>query len=289
MYKKSIKLIIAFLSVVTTLTACNNQNYIDSKIDESSILANKKIKKESSSFIKPENIPIEIKNLTKKEAQEMSDKESKRRGVEFFDIPDNPIGLKLTYDNKDAYILSYIGTPKTTDAVNVEIKALYSENSKAYSLNYSGPLTNTEKFKVKKEIPLKLSKKSTGIEFELIQGLPPELLLRSFEDFTENLKNTLKMVYRPQKTTISEDDVFIYAIHNNGELQGFFFESHANKVVLGERKYADMQIGVFINNQGEILSNYTLVAFNPKVKVNSKPNYTYFSENNINFVQMGEL
>ncbi|MEK7432665.1 MAG: hypothetical protein AABZ74_06010 [Cyanobacteriota bacterium] len=273
---------------VFTLISCTQK--IDSPlISETQISSVNKIN-ESASILKSENIPDEIKKLTQKEAKEMSDKESKRRGVDFFNIPNNPVGMKISYADKSAYILNYIGTSENTVDVNVEMKAFYSEDSKIYSLNYSGPITNTEKFKVKKEKnTLKTTKDEKGITFELIQGLPPEHIINTFSDYAEGLKEVLKMIYRPQKSTISEEDVFIYAIKYNGEVKGFFFESHANKVILGERKYADMQLGVFITNENKILQNYVIVAFNPKAKLNQNPSYKFFDEKGFNFIQLGDL
>lgn len=282
------KLAFLFISCTLILSCQNQNNQVDDISQNTSILSSFKNTGLNFSLAKPIDIPSDVINFTKKEGKDFCDKESKIRGIEFFNLPNNPIGIKISNANKNAYILNYIGTPNTTTDVNVELKGFYSETSQIYSLNYTGPVTGNEKFKKNKD-SLKKSKSEVGVTFELIQGLPPQNILSSFNDYTEGLKNVLKMVYRPKEIKISEDDIFVYAIKLDGETKAFFFESHFNKVILGERKYADMQIGVAISNDNKIKADYSIVAFNPKTKLNQDPIYKFINETGLNLIQVGEL
>lgn len=274
----------------TLILSCQSQNVLnDNTIKNTSISSATKKTDLKFSLAKPSDISKEVIELTQKDGKDFCDKESKKRGIDLFNLPTNPVGIKISNGDKNAYILNYIGTPDATADVNVELKSFYSENSQIYSLNYTGPITGNEKFKKDKSIPLKLAKNEAGITFKLIQGLPPQSVLNSFSEYAEALKNVLKMVYRPQQTKISEEDIFVYAIKLDGEVKGFFFESHFNKVILGERKYADMQIGLLVSNEAEIQADYSIVAFNPKTKIKQNPIYKFIKENGINLVQLGEL
>lgn len=244
-------------------------------------------------LIKNDEIPTDIFKITYAQMKDLSDKESKRRGIDLFNLPKNPIGLEITSGtNKLGYILNYIGTSQNTEDVNIEARALYSPQSSAYSLNYSGPITNSNVKLAKKDNKsplLKSINKDEGLTFELIQGLPSEEIVNTFSNYIDDLTNNLKKNYNPQTINISSDDVFIYAIHFNGAVTGFFFESHANKVILGDRKYADLQVGVFVSSDNKIKGNYSLVEFNPKTKVNSDPVYKSISKGSVNMIQLGEL
>lgn len=290
MNKKFNKIVsMAVLSVFSV--SCSTNQVTNNPVQQAQI-SNSKTSAISFKLIKPKDIPAEIIKTTYDVAKEMSDKESKRRGIDIFNLPKNPIGLEIASGtNKLGYILNYIGTSQNTEDVNVEVRAFHSEKSNSYSLNYSGPLTNTQRFAVSKsQKPLiNKSSKEEGLSFELIMGLPPEHIINTFEEYTNSLNENLKRFYQPQKINISFEDVFIYAIHNNGEVIGFFFESHGNKVILGERKYADMQIGLMVASDNTIKGNYSLVEFNPKTKINQEPVYKYLSQGDVNLIQLGEL
>ena len=286
--KKIIKLSLATLFPIITLSCNSVQTNLKS---ESTTKISNKNPGISFKFLKPEQISKEVITSTVTEAQKLADKASKARDIDFFNLPQNPVGLELKNHEDSAYILNYIGTSKNTPDLSIEMRAFFTPDGNIFSFNYSGPVTLSGKknFMPEKSF-LKSKNKGSGPSFELITGLPQEYIVNAYENYLErNIKDVIKQLYRPQNIKFDSENVFIYAVHNGAQLDSFFFESHHNFIILGERKYADLQIGIAISTEAEIKSNYMIVGFNPKTPLNTQPEYEYKKIDGVNVVQLGEL
>ncbi len=285
------KKIISSLSASLILVSCSsniNTNQVIDTVNTSAKLTQKKKANIYFKFVKTPEIPNNIIDVTQKEAQKASDRASKTRDIDYFDIHKNPIGLEISANNEKAYILNYLGTSKNTEELNIEFRSIYTKSQNDYNFNYSGPITlsriknkNLEKGKINLN-------KNSSIRFELLTGMPPEYIVNRFENYIEReLKPSLKMIYKVD-ANISDDDIFPYAVYNNDDIQGFFFLSSRGMVRLGDRKYADLQTGTFINTENEILAKYAVVGFNPKTKIGTQPKYEFKDIDNINIIETGD-
>lgn len=287
--KKISYILLSSLITLSLISCSTNQN-----IDLNQVSALNQIQESKNLKYKVLSTGKELDSSTQKiiqeQCQNLSDKESKKRGIEMFTIPSNPIGLEISYGKDKAYILNYIGTPKETNMVNIEMRALYTPQNSDYVFNYSGPLTNTRNNPSKNDFQNQMRKKNTdAFDFELITGLPPSHVLDTYDKNLDVIDNVLRREYRPQKVAFATEDILIFAVYYKGELQGFYFDSHFNKVTLGERKYADMVMGTMIENDGTLTEQFALVGFNPKTKLNQEPQYTTITKEDINLIQIGEL
>lgn len=212
-------------------------------------------------FVQNDALPAALLQRHLQGAQAYSDQISQRRELDFFQLHGELMGLKL---NDTSYILSLLGTAKTRTDLNVEMRVLSGANT-GMNLNYSGPVTRG----LELEQPLLTQPSETvaaqgaGIHFELITGLPPEHITRTYGDHLEQWARYLK--YRFQAQPLQFDDgPLIYAMTQQDQLLGFAFFNQRNLLTLGERKYADVQSVAVVDTEGRLQGNYAIVAFNPK-------------------------
>lgn len=274
------------LPLIFIISSCSS-NDISSVSQNNQVISSSKkiIRNNEIKFLETKNIPNEIIELTQKEAQKASDKASKARGIDYFDIHKNPIGLEFNFNNEKAYILNYLGTSKNTEDLNIDFRTFYTNNEIGYNFNYSGPVTLSSTKNIEKGTS-KLNKNSS-IKFQLITGMPPEYIVNSLEEYIERqLKPSLKMIYKVD-TNIS-DDIFPYAVYSNNEIKGFIFLISKNVLRLGDRKYADVQLITYISTENEVKGKLALVGFNPKSKVATPPEYDIKNIDDLNIVEFGD-
>lgn len=282
MNKKTILLLPLFILISSCSDNINVSNIVNQ--DKVNISSNKK--NEEIKFLDTKNIPNDIIELTHQEAQKASDKSSKARGIDYFNIHKNPLALEFNFNNEKAYLINYLGTSKNTQDLNIEFRSFYTTSEIGYNFNYSGPITLSNTKNIEKG-NTKLNKKSS-IRFELITGMPPEYIVNSFEEYIEReFKPSIKMLYR-RDIEIS-NDVFPYAVYADNEVKGFLFLNSRNVLVLGERKYADMQLVTFIDINNNIKSKLALIGFNPKTKISTPPKYEMKNIDDLSIVEFGDL
>lgn len=236
-----------------------------------------------SQFVTTATVPATRLQGTLSQAQEYSDLISKRRDLDLFKLYPEILGLKI---NDHSYILSFLGTATTRNDLNVELRALVGQNT-GMNLNYSGPVTrSTVAERVAhdspKAQPLLSTSSEESLRFELITGLPPEHITRTYGLQLERLARHLS--YRFQaKTMVFDDGPLIYALTTaQDQLMGFVFFNQRNLLTLGERKYADVQSVMLIDTRGQVQGAYTLAAFNPKTDLaNPSLNYTIETPENL--------
>ncbi len=229
--------------------------------------------------LSPEKIPVEIQTRTQAQAQVYADEVSKRRGIDLFYVHPVPIALQFNAGEQKAWILSYPGTSRLRSDLNLELRALVSGQSgakAALNLNYSGPVTlgrsepqaeqqaqSLQPVFSALEKQLAPRQNSQELSFELITGLPGNGVTEAYGDYLDGLQNFLRSRFQARPFAF-DDGPLIYAVHQGQTLLGFVFQNQRNRLVLGERKYADVQSMVMVSSSREILASYTLVGFNPK-------------------------
>lgn len=285
MNKKTV-LIFPFIFFISSCSSGNIINSTENTLsNQNNTVYSLNKKSDVVNFLDTKSIPLDIIDVTQKDAQKASDKSSKIRGIDYFDIHKNPVALEFNFNNEKAYLINYLGTSKNTEDLNIEFRSFYTGSEIDYNFNYSGPITLSNTKNIEKG-NTKLSKKST-IKFELITGMPPEYIVNTFENYIEReLKPVIKMVYK-RDITIS-DDVFPYAVYQNNDIKGFLFLNNRNTLVLGERKYADMQLATFIDSENNVVGKMALIGFNPKTKLNTPPKYEIKNIDNLNLVEFGD-
>lgn len=223
----------------------------------------------SAQVLRPESIPAPVLSKTQARAQVYADQVSKRRGIDLFYLHAVPVGIQIQAGSEQAWVLSFPGTSRLRTDLNLELRALVSGEQLELNLNYSGPVTlgrsqdNLAVSSSQAFAPLDLLNSAAGFSFELITGLPGQGVTEAYEEYLEGLAAFLRRRFQAQPFDF-DDGPLIYALHLKGQLQGFVFLNQRNRLILGERKYADLQSVVLMSSEREILARYTLVGFNPK-------------------------
>jgi len=213
----------------------------------------------------PQDFPAEIATRTQAQAQVYADEVSKRRGIDLFYLHPAPVGLQFEKGNAKAWLMSFPGTSRVQNDLNLELRALVSGSQTELNLNYSGPVTLGRLASLAQTLEKKTQalQSSDTFRFELISGLPGNGVTEAYGDFLEAQTRFLKSRFQARPFEF-DDGPLIYAVHYAGQLQGFVFLNQRNRLILGERKYADLQSVVYVSTEREILASYTLVGFNPK-------------------------
>ncbi|PKL79828.1 MAG: hypothetical protein CVV27_01225 [Candidatus Melainabacteria bacterium HGW-Melainabacteria-1] len=211
-------------------------------------------------FAESQALPAALLSDLSRSAQQYADEISRRRQLDFFGLHPNPLGLQLQVGEQRAWVLSWLGTSLERTDLNVEVRLLAGA-TRSLNLNYSGPVTLSRSGEtVERQV---IAGVDTDFSFELLTGLPGQGVTDSYAEYLSGLAKYLP--YRFQARPFEFDDTpLVYAITFQGQLQGYVFMNQRNRLVLGERKYADVQSVLVISPQRRILASYALVAFNPK-------------------------
>lgn len=267
-------LALAACQPVLPINPANNRIQAQSQISQS----NGRLQ---AAVLAPDKIPAEINTRTQAQAQVYADEVSKRRGIDLFYVHTVPVALQLKLADQQAWVLSYPGTSRLRTDLNLELRALVSsQNPKAaLNLNYSGPITLGRSAPQAQAAPPVFSaleqqlaprQNSQDLSFELITGLPGNGVTEAYGDYLEGLQNFLRSRFQARPFEF-DDGPLIYAVNQGQTLLGFVFQNQRNRLILGERKYADVQSMVVVSAQREILGAYTLVGFNPKTPASDQP------------------
>lgn len=227
-----------------------------------------------ASILTAEQVPAALRTSVHRAIQQAADAASEKRGLDFFNVHANPVGLRLTNGQQNAYVLSFLGTSKETPSINYEARALVAGGKVGLSSNYSG--SGTRAAETQHVLPM-IASADADYRFELLMGLPGNGLTDVYERHMTRLADFLTRRFQARPFHFGED-AFVFALHHGDTLQGFLFTHQRNRLVLGERKDADVQSVVFMSPSAEILGAYTLVGFNDKTPdANTPPRYTWES------------
>lgn len=239
-------------------------------------------------FLAPSAVPAGVLGALHAGAQKTADDASRRKDIDFFNVHANPVGLRLGAGDRAAYVLSFLGTSKDRTDLNIEMRGLLASGKAGYVFNYSGPVTLSSAPEVFK--PSVLGARSAGLSFELMTGLPGAGATDAYGEFLEHLGGYLQRRY-PARPFTFDDAPIVFALQDGEEPVGFLFTNQRNHLVLGERKYADVQSVAFVTPEGAIAGAYTLVGFNQKTAApTTGPVYEIEADERFGtLVQFGEL
>jgi hypothetical protein len=212
----------------------------------------------AASVLTPAQVPASVVASVLPPAQKTADDASRRRKIDFFSLHDAPVGLKLGTGDGAAYVLSFLGTAKTRDDLNIEMRALVAPGQLGFSHNYSGPVTLARATR-----PALAPSRGQGVSFELITGLPGDGVTDAYAEFMGHLEERLAGQYHARPFSF-DDGPIIYAVHEGESVTGYVFTNQGNRLVLGDRKYADVQSVVVVSTECDVAASYTLIGFNPK-------------------------
>ncbi len=212
-------------------------------------------------FLAPSAVPASVLSGLLAGAQKTADDASRRKDIDFFNLHANPVGLRIGSGDSTAYVLSFLGTSKDRTDLNIEMRALLASGKTGYTFNYSGPVTLSVTPEVFK--PTTLRARSTGLSFELLTGLPGAGVTDAYGEYLDQLGRYLQRRY-PARPFAFDDAPLVFALQAGEEPVGFLFTNQRNHLVLGDRKYADVQSVAFVTPEGAIAGAYTLIGFNDK-------------------------
>lgn len=212
-------------------------------------------------FLAPGAVPATLLTSVQAGAQKTADDASRRKDIDFFNLHANPVGLRIGTGDRAAHVLSFLGTSKERTDLNIEMRALHASGKTAYVFNYSGPVTLSAATQVLRTPAL--AARSTELSFELITGLPGNGVSEAYGDYLDNLGAYLQRRYQARPFTF-DDAPLVFALQQGEEPIGFLFTNQRNRLVLGDRKYADVQSVAFVAPDGELSGAYTLIGFNEK-------------------------
>lgn len=230
----------------------------------------------AATVVMPDQLPADLIRTTLGPVQKAVDQASNRRGIEAFHLHDNPVAMRIASGADAAWVLSFLGTARQRTSLNVEVRALVAGGSTGVSLNYSGPTTLGRALAgpLTSPLPEVVPTTNARMAFELVQGLPGGTVTSQYGRYLERLGDHLRQRYDARPFQF--DDVpHIFALQRNGEVGGFLFTNQGNHLILGERKYADVQSVAFFSPSGQRLGAYTLIGFNEKTEApTGQPAYT---------------
>lgn len=234
----------------------------------------------SARFVEPKQVPADLIRSTLVPAQKTADNASKRRGIDEFHLHDNPVAMRIGSGSDAAWVLSILGTSRQRSSLNLEMRALVAGGQTGFSLNYSGSTTLglARADHLMPAMSEGLQTAGTQLTFELVQGLPGGTVTNQYGRYLDRLGEHLRQRYNARPFQF--DDVpHIFAVNRGGSLVGFLFTNQGNQLILGERKYADIQSVALFSPSGQRLCAYTLIGFNDKtVLPTSKPDYAIMDD-----------
>jgi hypothetical protein len=232
-------------------------------------------------LLRPEDVPAALRQAVHGVVQKASDEASRKKGLDVFTVHANPVGLRLGTGPQAAYILSFLGTSQERNDLNYEARALVAGGKVTLTSNYSGP--GTLSAAVERTLP-SVQTANADFRFELLMGLPGNGVTDVYERHMDRLASHLTRRFQARPFQFNED-CLVFAVHQGEQLAGFLFTHQRNRLVLGERKDADVQSVVMLSPEADILGGYTLVGFNEKTaSPTTPPAYTWESERGLGMI-----
>lgn len=211
--------------------------------------------------VAPGEVPAAIADPARARAQADADAASERRDIDFFALPDAPVGMAVGGGAEPAWVLSFLGTGRTDADLNVELRAFVAGADVGTSFNYSGPTTLGHAFAA--PAPTVAPARGRGPTFELLMGLPGNGVTEAYAEFMDALG--ARLVHQHDARPFAFDDApVVLAVLEGGRPTGFVFTNQGNRLVLGDRKYADVQSVVCLTAEARVAAASTIVAFNRK-------------------------
>lgn len=275
------------LGLALTLTACAQPAAMAPAAKAPAAVAAKAGRNLAAGVLRPDAVDPAVLASTLSGAQQAADEASRRRKIDFFHLHAAPVGLRVGQGEGAGYVLSYVGTSKQRTDLNIELRALYAPGQLGFSHNYSGPVTLAAAGASK---PALRRARGGAVAFELLMGVPGNGVDVAYGDYLEHLQDHLRARYQARPFSF-DDGPLIFAVHEGDAVTGFVFTNQGNRLVLGDRKYADVQSVVHVSAEAEVLAAYTLIGFNEKTaSPTSAPDYRFTADQRYGlFAEFGEL
>lgn len=211
----------------------------------------------------PKDVPAALVKAALGPAQAEADAASKRRGIDTFALPGNPVGLEIGQGADAADVLSFVGTAVHDGDLNVELRAFLAGGHEAITMNYTGETTQSRAAKAAPLVDFTPTRDDAGTSFELITGTPGNGVADEYSDYMDHLADNLSQRFGGDPVTW-DDTPIVFAVHQHGEVTGFVLTNQGNQLVLGENKYADVQNVACFTADADLAAAYTIVGFNRK-------------------------
>lgn len=219
-------------------------------------------------------------------AQRHADDMSRRRKIDFFALHANPVGLKFQVGAESTYLLSLLGTATTRTDLNIEMRALLGDQAMGLTANYTGPATLTRAASATHRTSVKGD--SVGrFSFDLIVSAPPAHVDEAHGRLAERMARHLSDRYDARPFEIGSD-ALAFSVEHDGATVGYVVCDQRDQLVLGDRKYADVQLVTVLGLGGELLAGYALVGFNEKTQGMNAPVYRVHDDAPLPIFEFGD-
>lgn len=219
-------------------------------------------------------------------AQRHADDMSRRRQIDFFALHANPVGLKFQVGAESTYLLSLLGTAKTRTDLNIEMRALLGDQAMGLTANYTGPATLART----KAETTRASLKADGVgrfAFDLFVSTVPAHIDEAHSRLTDRMARHLSDRYDARPFEIGAD-ALAFSVEHDGATVGYVICDQRDQLVLGDRKYADVQMVTVLGLDGDVLAGYSLVGFNEKTQGMNAPVYRVHEDAPLPIFEFGD-
>jgi len=125
----------------------------------------------TATVLQPGAVPVALRDQVLPRAQRAADDTSRRRKIDFFGLHDNPVGVQLSWGDDAAYVLNFLGTARTRNDLNLEMRTLVGERAMGSTMNYTGTATLS---RTQPTVTSPAAKaRGNGFEFDLLLSSVP--------------------------------------------------------------------------------------------------------------------
>jgi hypothetical protein len=242
----------------------------------------------AAQVLTPDAVPAALVATVLPAAQKAADAASRRRGIDFFRLHGNPLCLQLRSGADTAHLVSFLGTSRARNGLNVELRALVGTGQPAFVMNYTGPVTQGRPVPTVSAPPQ--PGRDAGLRFEFLTGLPGGGVTEAYEDYLNHWGERLQARFQARPFQF-DDGPLVFAMVRADEPLGYVFCNQGSRLVLGDRKDADVQAVTAFAVDGRWLGGYTLLGFNAKTAgAGTDPTYRIETDSRFGtLAQIGEL
>lgn len=201
--------------------------------------------------------------------QAAADEASRRRDIDFFRLQKQGVGLRWTPPSgREVWVLGLVGVSRERTEVSIEATALVADGASPASVfSYGGPVAwqGATRSPALGEKAVGARKSPSAESWNLMQGLPPSQVLNAYGDRLEELARWLPSRFGARPFAWDEVPLCFVLEAGDGQPLAFALANHRNRLVLGERKAADVRHLALLSPQGQWLGSATLVGWDAKL------------------------
>lgn len=201
--------------------------------------------------------------------QAAADEASRRRDIDFFRLQQQGVALRWRAPSgQEAWVLGLVGVSRERTEVAIEATALVAgDGSPASVFSYGGPVAwqGASRSPAWGQVAIGARKSPSAESWGLMQGLPPAQVLRAYGDRLEALARWLPARHGARPFAWDEVPLCFVLEAGDGKPLAFALANHRNRLVLGERKAADVRQLSLLSPEGAYLASATLVGWDAKL------------------------